>query len=99
MTTALRMLWWLAKWAARGVRWVGRGIAQLAGPASSDDFLGRHAAAQHWPAGLEAEVRRLEKVFRDSFCGDCAAGPDYPQGRCPKCLEKLGGLLGTARAA
>lgn len=100
MGSTLRMLWPLLRWAWRGLTRAGRAVYRVGGalgpvfgPPASGDWLSRHAADRRWPPALEGEIRRLALIFKDSFCGQCAAGPDYPQGRCPQCLEKLGKLL------
>lgn len=106
MASTLRLLWSVARVVWRGLARAGRGArvlagaaAQLGGPGASGDYLGLHAVAQHWPPGLEGEVRRLAAAFEKSFCGECSAGPDYPQGRCPKCRERLAQALEGGKAS
>ena len=43
-------------------------------------------------------LRELAAVFTRSFCGKCTAGPDYPLGRCPSCLELLDAVLHLEKA-
>lgn len=90
---ALRGLW-------RGARAAGRWLfAEGPGIASGAEAIIEQARREHWPPELLAEVRRMDELFRASFCGECSASAEYPQGRCPKCLAKLGALLDAPRAA
>ena len=74
------------------VRWLGRGLLAVFGERPVDDLL---TALQKRGRGgpLEGEIRRFTASWKDSFCGQCAAGPDYPQGRCLKCMERLRRIL------
>jgi hypothetical protein len=40
------------------------------------------------PERLE-RVRELVGVYTSTFCGECKAGPDAPELRCARCLERL----------
>jgi hypothetical protein len=103
MASTLRMLWPLFLLLGRGLAFAGRGVLRAAGglgrlfwpPASGEGLL-----RQGYPPAVEAEIRRIVAAWGDSFCGECKATPDAPQGRCPKCLERLGRILdGAERAA
>lgn len=85
LARALRSAW-------RGVRTVAGALGRLFLDRPSGDVL---AVAIKRGTGrqLEGELRRLAASWLDTFCGACAAGPDYPQGRCPKCLQKLARIL------
>jgi hypothetical protein len=86
VTRALRSAW-------RGARRLGRWLAQVSAPRPSGDWLDRLTRERQWGPKVEGEIRRLAAAWRDSFCGKCAASPDYPQGRCPDCLRKLADIL------
>lgn len=83
---ALRRAW-------LGVRLVGGWIGQKLAPPAPRDWIERLTRDREWGPKVEGELRRLAAAWRESFCGACAAGPDYPQGRCPACLRKLADIL------
>jgi hypothetical protein len=80
----------LSAW--RGACWVGRGLAALFSERPVDDWLTR-MMRQGAGGPLEGEIRRFAAAWRDTFCGACAAGPEFPQARCPKCLQRLARIL------
>jgi len=101
VASTFRMLWALGRWAwglatraGRAARRVARGTGPAAAARPAGDWLGAHG----YPPAAEAEIRRIAKILREAYCDECRA-VDHPQGRCPKCREKLGRLLEKERAA
>jgi hypothetical protein len=89
-----RLAWGLAGRAGRAIRRAARGLGPEADARASGDWLG----ARGYTPAAEEEIRRIARILRETYCEECKA-VDHPQGRCPKCREKLGRLLEKERGA
>jgi hypothetical protein len=45
------------------------------------------------PPDVVAEIVAVAKIYEETFCGACGAGPDNPTARCPACMTTFEALV------
>jgi hypothetical protein len=96
-------VWWLLKLLARAATRVRRALGlEEPGTHPTDWLMGAsldtgeprpRANLADWlkgqPGDVVRDVRELAGVYATTFCGECEAGPERPELRCARCLERL----------